>query len=234
MAASPPGLARRFLSLHYKVETINPDALKGPNGGIIMPGVPNGGIIGIPNGNGGVGIDLGSGGHVEVIGNDVAEMYMGISGSGPLSVGSNASESSKIALTGGGGSLEAGAGVLSGLPTTRPLDTLDKPESPVAPGLAAGAYESGEGEANRRLLALNRPATEDDIRILAPEALEALLAGVDYRRIDDEVGSGARLASEVWRAFLVAMALALLAEAILCLPPKTGEEKERNPLRSGT
>ncbi len=31
------GLARRFLSLHYKVETINPEALKGLNGGIICP-----------------------------------------------------------------------------------------------------------------------------------------------------------------------------------------------------
>ena len=43
--------------------------------------------------------------------------------------------------------------------------------------------------------------------------------------LDDAVGSGSSLAAEIWRAFLVAMALALLAEAILCLPPRPEEEK---------
>lgn len=126
--------------------------------------------------------------------------------------------------------LGTGMGALSGFPKAEPLSLGRDSDSLLAPGLAAGAFASGTGEDDRRLIALNRPATEDDNRVLNPEALETLLAGVDYRQINDEVGSGSSLASEVWRAFLIAMALALIAEAALCLPPKP--EEEINPLRS--
>ncbi len=117
-------------------------------------------------------------------------------------------------------SLAAATGVLSGFPEARPLETSAAGDALAAPDLLPGAYEAGGSEADRRLLALNRPESEDDARVLGADALETLLAGVDYRRIDDTVGSGASLASEIWRAFLVAMALALLAEAALCLPPR--------------
>ena len=40
----------------------------------------------------------------------------------------------------------------------------------------------------------------------------------ENRRIDDAVGATSSLASEIWRAFLIAMVLALLLEALLCLP----------------
>ncbi len=128
-------------------------------------------------------------------------------------------------------SLEAGPRALSAFPQPRPLDQAQPSELPSAPGLVPGAWEYGEDEAGRRLLALNRPEREDDPRRLNPEALEALLAGIDYRRIDDSVGSGASLASEIWRLFLAAMALALLAEAALCLPPKPEEEAAAKPVR---
>ena len=121
--------------------------------------------------------------------------------------------------------LGTGVGVLSGFPGARALDTAGGDGTFAAPGLLSGAYEIGEDVESRRLLALNRPESEDDPRVLSPEALEPLFAGVDYRRIDDAVGSGSSLAAEIWRAFLVAMALALLAEAILCLPPRPEEEK---------
>ncbi|MCB1203198.1 MAG: BatA domain-containing protein [Verrucomicrobiae bacterium] len=130
-------------------------------------------------------------------------------------------------------SLVAGKGVLGDDPEVRLLDGLDPDGAPVSPGLAAGAWESGPAGGETRLLALNRPESEDDPRVLTSEALETLLAGVDYRRIDDEVGSGSSLASEVWRAFLVAMALALLVEAVLCLPPRA-EGETPNPLKSAT
>jgi hypothetical protein len=123
----------------------------------------------------------------------------------------------------------AGAGALSAFPGARLLDSATGEGAPPVPGLAAGAWEDGEGE-GARLVAVNRPESEDDPRVLGAEALGALLAGVEFRRIDDEVGSGSSLASEVWRAFLVAMALALLAEAALCLPPRP--EPEAPPLRS--
>jgi hypothetical protein len=130
--------------------------------------------------------------------------------------------------------LVAAAGVLSGSPGARPLDSVAGAEALAAPGLLPGAFETAEESGTRRLLALNRPESEDDTRVLTPEALEPLLAGVDFRRIDDTVGSGSSLAAEIWRAFLVAMALALLAEAILCLPPRPEEEKTSTPLKSTT
>lgn len=119
--------------------------------------------------------------------------------------------------------VEAGKNALSGYPDTEALSLGGDGDLLLAPGLAAGAFASGRSEAERRLIALNRPAEEDDTRVLHSEALDNLLAGVDYRQINDEVGSGASLASEVWRAFLLAMALALIAEAALCLPPRPEE-----------
>lgn len=123
---------------------------------------------------------------------------------------------------------EAGRTALSGYPKLEVLSLARESDVLLAPGLAAGAFASDRGEGERRLVALNRPAGEDDTRILNPEALENLLAGVDYRQINDEVGSKASLASEIWRAFLMAMALALIAEAALCLPPRP--EEESNPV----
>jgi len=120
--------------------------------------------------------------------------------------------------------LGTGLSVLSGFPGARSLETAFGGGPPAAPGLRSGAFEIGEDVESRGLLALNRPEGEDDPRVLSPEALEPLLAGVDYRRIDDSVGSGSSLAAEIWRLFLVAMALALLAEAILCLPPRRDGE----------
>ena len=38
--------------------------------------------------------------------------------------------------------------------------------------------------------------------------------------IDDTLGSKKSLATEIWKIFMVLMGLALLAEVILCVPPK--------------
>ena len=69
-------------------------------------------------------------------------------------------------------------------------------------------------------IALNRPASEDRSQTLSRSELEAVFAGLDIQIVEDQVGSGRSLASEVWRMFVVAMGLALIAEAWLCLPPK--------------
>lgn len=100
----------------------------------------------------------------------------------------------------------------------------------IATGLVPGAFESDRDSGNQRLIALNRPVTEDSSETLNTDALEILLEGVEYRRISDEVGSGSSLAAEIWRAFLVAMALALLVEAILCLPPRPETESKAKPI----
>ncbi len=69
-------------------------------------------------------------------------------------------------------------------------------------------------------VALNRPAAEDRGQNMGRGEIESLLAGLDFQIVEDQVGSGRSLASEVWRLFILAMGLALIAEAALCLPPK--------------
>ena len=129
---------------------------------------------------------------------------------------------------------ETGVGSFPEDTSVEVLSSLDAGADYSSPGLQAAALEYQDEADAPRLLALNRPVTEDDTRTLAPEALDSLLEGVEYRRIDDEVGSGSSLASEVWRAFLVAMALALLIEAVLCIPPKDEEDTGLNRFESPT
>ncbi|MGV3659101.1 MAG: BatA domain-containing protein [Prosthecobacter sp.] len=81
--------------------------------------------------------------------------------------------------------------------------------------LRAGVVENGE-----RIVALNRPLREDRLETLGKTALSELFAGLDHHLIEDQVESEASLASEIWRTFLILMAIALLGEALLCLPPK--------------
>jgi hypothetical protein len=84
-----------------------------------------------------------------------------------------------------------------------------------ADGLTAGVFESGE-----RRVALNRPASEDSVEVVSDEALASLFAGLAFHRVDDSVESERDLANEVWRTFLWLMALAIVLEALLCLPQR--------------
>lgn len=79
--------------------------------------------------------------------------------------------------------------------------------------ISAGLFRDDD-----RLLALNRPLQEDNPVVLTDQTLDEILAGLEYTRIDDEVGGTNALASEVWRVFLLIMIFALIFEAILCVP----------------
>jgi hypothetical protein len=83
-------------------------------------------------------------------------------------------------------------------------------------GVHAGVY--GEGE---KLLALNRAAVEDQSPVLPEPRLAELFRGLDFSRVDDQAGNLTSLIQEIWRAFLLAMLVALIAEAILCLPRRS-------------
>ena len=76
-----------------------------------------------------------------------------------------------------------------------------------------GIYLDGE-----RLLAVNRAAGEATAPVLADSRVSELFKGLDYARVDDSAGSIGSLIQEVWRMFLVAMMVAMVAEAALCLP----------------
>jgi hypothetical protein len=79
--------------------------------------------------------------------------------------------------------------------------------------LQAGVYASGD-----RLLAVNRSAAEDTAAVLADSRVAELFQRLDYSRVDDEAGNYRSLVQEIWRAFLVCMMAAMVAEAALCLP----------------
>ena len=95
--------------------------------------------------------------------------------------------------------------------------------------LRAGVVASGE-----QIIALNRPPGEDQPETLSATDLNDLFAGLDFRVLTDTLEDERTLTSEVWRTFLIAMALALVGEALLCMPPRRelapGEKKGRAPV----
>jgi hypothetical protein len=76
-------------------------------------------------------------------------------------------------------------------------------------------------------MALNRPDREDRGTLLSDEALQELFSGLQFHRVDDSVESETDLANEIWRTFLLCMALALILEAVLCLPKAKPASAER-------
>lgn len=86
--------------------------------------------------------------------------------------------------------------------------------------IEAGLYRTQD-----KLFAVNRPLAEDNASVISDEALNDVLNGLEFTRINDEVGSAMQLASEVWRTFLILMILALLAEAILCVPDQVPQSR---------
>jgi hypothetical protein len=101
------------------------------------------------------------------------------------------------------------------------LDTFEDYD-PSLGGYRAGVYRLGE-----RTVAVNRPAGENSPDRLDVEALDQL--DIPYTLfVNDNAKSD--LVAEAWRAFLIAVLLFLLAEALLCLQPKpTGP-----PIKVGT
>ena len=103
--------------------------------------------------------------------------------------------------------------------------TLASPEP--EPGLSAAeralrtsVFRLGDSSDSPQWAALNRPALEDQTNTLNRAAVEELFAGLDARYIEDTVADSRSLAAEIWRTFLLLMALALLLEALLTLPTR--------------
>jgi hypothetical protein len=81
--------------------------------------------------------------------------------------------------------------------------------------LHAGIYSQGD-----HLAALNRPPGEDAPQTLSNSELNDLFAGLDFRVVSDTLESGRSLTNEVWRTFLLLVAIAIVGEALLCMPPR--------------
>ncbi|MFM7184113.1 MAG: BatA domain-containing protein [Planctomycetota bacterium] len=87
-------------------------------------------------------------------------------------------------------------------------------------GLHAGVYASGE-----RLVAVNRPAVEDTSPPVADERIDSLFRGLSFTRITSSAGDTTSLVQEIWRAFLIAMLVALVAEGLLSLPRSAAADR---------
>ena len=96
-----------------------------------------------------------------------------------------------------------------------------------APSAELGRH-AGVFAADDRLVAVNRPAAEDAARIAADERIDGLFRDLTFARITGKAGSTDSLVQEIWRAFLIAMVLALVVEGLLCLPRPAA--LERSPL----
>lgn len=85
-------------------------------------------------------------------------------------------------------------------------------------GLHAGVFRD-----EAYWVAINRSQAEDSAKAAPVQTVDTLFDGLSYRRIDVEVGDTSSLANELWRIFLIAMAIALIVEAVLSLPSKKAE-----------
>jgi len=83
------------------------------------------------------------------------------------------------------------------------------------------AFQGGVYSAGERLLALNRASGEDQAAVLPDARVAELFQGLDFARVDDKAGNLAALIQEIWRLFLVAMMIALIVEAALCMPRRS-------------
>jgi Aerotolerance regulator N-terminal len=84
----------------------------------------------------------------------------------------------------------------------------------------SGAYSVHRGVylAGDQLLALNRPAEEAQATVLDDARVADLFDGLNFIRVDHRAGHIGILIAEIWRPFLAAMIIALIAEAALCMP----------------
>ena len=88
--------------------------------------------------------------------------------------------------------------------------------------LQAGVYQSPD-----MLLAINRSEAEDSDVVVAEDRVTTLFRDLEFSRVDDQIGNDRSLIQEVWRLFLVMMLIALLIEAVLCLPRRVASETRR-------
>jgi hypothetical protein len=84
-------------------------------------------------------------------------------------------------------------------------------------GFHPGVYAS-----HGRLVAVNRPVAEDAAAIVADQDVDQLFQGLSFTRFEQKAGGIGNIVEEVWRLFLMALVLALIAEGLLCLPRRIG------------
>lgn len=131
--------------------------------------------------------------------------------------------------------LDAGAAAAAVLATGAGWDRLAGAADAATdqPGMHAGVYRRTEGSAaggRGAVVAVNRPAVEDTARMLASDRIDGLFQGLSFARREGRAGGLDSLVQEIWRAFLISMVLALIAEGLLCLPDRRRSQAAAAPL----
>jgi len=115
-----------------------------------------------------------------------------------------------------------------------PGETRSRLDDHGAPVPSNENYEAGIHRFGDRILALNRPADEDDLAIIPRSTLNDILQGTGFTLLDERGTSAQDNAStDAWRAFLVAMLFFLISEALLCLPKRLHASENTTPPRGG-
>ncbi len=81
-------------------------------------------------------------------------------------------------------------------------------------------WQAGVYQIDDRMFAINRSLPEDQRDVVSDKELERLFDGLDFSRVNDSAGSLAGIVREIWRLFLISMIVAMLVEAVLCMPRK--------------
>ena len=115
---------------------------------------------------------------------------------------------------------EAGTVSQSATSDWSPLDDVSEQTWLAQRSISAGLYSADD-----KLIAVNRPLAEDNAPVISDDTLSQVLSGLEYKRIDDKVGGALQLANEVWRTFLMLMIVALIVEALLCVPDQIVKPK---------
>ncbi len=69
-----------------------------------------------------------------------------------------------------------------------------------------------------RFIAVNRSEGEDAATTVSDSQVNTLFRDLPFVRVNQTAGSSSSLVEEIWRAFLIAMLIAMIGEAALCLP----------------
>jgi Aerotolerance regulator N-terminal len=112
-------------------------------------------------------------------------------------------------------------GELSAVDRTRRWESVDT-TAPKDIRTQAGVYRSG-----KRLLAVNRPAAEDEPAVMPAAAVKGLFGRLPIQLWQERRGRSSSLQGEVWRWFLLAMLACLVIEGTLIRPAAPNEASGR-------
>ena len=99
---------------------------------------------------------------------------------------------------------------------------------PPAASTEAG-FHPGVYALHGRLVAVNRPAAEDAAAIVGDRDVDQLFQGLSFTRFEQKTGGIGNIVEEIWRLFLMALVLALIAEGLLCLPRRMDRVSRHGP-----